>query len=209
MTEQPPPPFMGGPEAPVPAPGYRPGQAPPGAVGPAVDSGNLTGPPRAPGAHELADYWQRAAAAVVDFVIKAVGAFLILLAAGSALGVGFLSSDFNFGVVAFIVGMIILVLCFALASLLYEPLYMAATDGKTIGKQLTGCRVVRVNGQRMDFAWSLLREVVVKWLAIGMVGNSITFGLPLASAADNLWPLWDDERRALHDLAVQTRVVKG
>ena len=36
--------------------------------------------------------------------------------------------------------------------------------------------------------------------------SSLTAGL--ASLADVLWPLWDEENRALHDLIVDTRVVK-
>jgi len=26
---------------------------------------------------------------------------------------------------------------------------------------------------------------------------------------DNLWPLWDEENRALHDFVVNSRVIKG
>jgi uncharacterized RDD family membrane protein YckC len=65
--------------------------------------------------------------------------------------------------------------------------------------------VVRANGERMTFGWAMLREVAVKSLLFGIAG-SVTFGL--ASLADYLWPLWDDENRALHDFIVNTRVVK-
>jgi uncharacterized RDD family membrane protein YckC len=64
---------------------------------------------------------------------------------------------------------------------------------------------VRANGKRMTFGWAMLREVAVKSLLFGFV-SSITFGL--ASLADCLWPLWDDENRALHDFIVDTRVVR-
>jgi hypothetical protein len=37
------------------------------------------------------------------------------------------------------------------------------------------------------------------------VANSVTFGL--ASLLDVLWPLWDEENRALHDYVSQTRTV--
>jgi uncharacterized RDD family membrane protein YckC len=68
-----------------------------------------------------------------------------------------------------------------------------------------GIRVVRANGQPMTFAWAMLREVVVKALLFGIAG-SLTFGL--ASLLDVLWPLWDEENRALHDFVVDTRTVR-
>jgi uncharacterized RDD family membrane protein YckC len=68
-----------------------------------------------------------------------------------------------------------------------------------------GNRVVRANGEPMTFAWAMLREVAVKALLFGVAG-SLTFGL--ANLADVLWPLWDDENRALHDFLVDTRTVK-
>ena len=57
----------------------------------------------------------------------------------------------------------------------------------------------------MTFGFAMLREVAVKALLFGILA-SITAGL--ASLADVLWPLWDDENRALHDFIVDTRVVR-
>jgi uncharacterized RDD family membrane protein YckC len=92
--------------------------------------------------------------------------------------------------------------------LLYAPLLMmreGAHNGQTLGKQLLGITVVRDNGQSMGFGWSALREVVVSLLAVGIASTIIPV---LPWLLDNLWPLWDDQNRALHDLAVQTHVVK-
>ena len=50
-----------------------------------------------------------------------------------------------------------------------------------------------------------MREVLVKTLLFGFIGT-ITIGI--ASLVDVLWPLWDDENRALHDFVVDTRTVK-
>jgi uncharacterized RDD family membrane protein YckC len=47
--------------------------------------------------------------------------------------------------------------------------------------------------------------VVVKALLVGFI-SSFTFGL--AWLLDILWPLWDEENRALHDFVVNTRVVR-
>ena len=48
----------------------------------------------------------------------------------------------------------------------------------------------------------MLREVVVKWLLFDAVLGAVTFGL--APLLDVLWPLWDEENRALHDFIVGT-----
>ena len=56
----------------------------------------------------------------------------------------------------------------------------------------------------MTFGFAMLREVAVKALLFGIAG-SFTFGL--AQLIDFLWPLWDEENRALHDFIVNTRTV--
>ena len=104
-----------------------------------------------------------------------------------------------------IVGLVIVVLAVAIISLLYAPFLMARTDGKTFGRMAVGNRVVRANGKPMTFGFAMLREVVVKALLFGFLAT-LTFGV--ASLLDVLWPLWDDEDRALHDFVVDTRTVK-
>ncbi len=71
---------------------------------------------------------------------------------------------------------------------------MVRTNGKTLGRMACGIRVVRANGQPMDYGTAVLREVVVKWLLINVVAGSFTLGL--ATLLDYLWPLWDEENRA-------------
>ena len=41
----------------------------------------------------------------------------------------------------------------------------------------------------------------MKWLLFGVIAGSFTFGL--APLIDYLWPLWDEENRALHDMVVE------
>jgi uncharacterized RDD family membrane protein YckC len=96
-------------------------------------------------------------------------------------------------------------LAVAIVALLYAPLMMDRTNGKTLGRMAMGIRVVRANGQPITFGFAMLREVAVKALLFGLAG-SLTFGL--ANLADVLWPLWDDENRALHDFLVDTRTVR-
>ena len=93
-------------------------------------------------------------------------------------------------------------LCVSFVALLYAPALMARTNGKTFGRMATGIRVVRANGEPIDFGFAMLREVVVKALLFGIVRDRSPAGCQLV---DNLWPLWDEENRALHDFVVDTR----
>jgi uncharacterized RDD family membrane protein YckC len=68
----------------------------------------------------------------------------------------------------------------------------------------TGIRVIRPDGQRMTFGYAVLREVLVKALLIGVIASA-TIGI--AWLLDILWPLWDEENRALHDFVVNTRTI--
>jgi uncharacterized RDD family membrane protein YckC len=154
------------------------------------------------GRYVLAGWWSRVGAALIDGIIISVVAVALL----AIFGVGFASTDSDTGAGALVVGALISGLAFAVAALLYAPLMMAKTNGKTLGRMAVGNRVVRANGQPMTFGWAMLREVAVKWLLFNAVGGSITFGL--AGLVDVLWPLWDDENRALHDFIVDTRTVK-
>jgi uncharacterized RDD family membrane protein YckC len=199
-------PLAPGPEAPIhesglpaPPPGYS-SPPPPGAFGP---SAYAAAPVPAAGRYTLASWWSRVGAALIDGLIVLVGAILILVLFGSVFSVGFFADD-ETGVAALIVGLFLATLAIAIVSLLYAPLMMANTNGKTLGRMAVGIRVVRAKGQPMTFGFAMLREVAVKALLFGIAG-SITFGL--ANLADVLWPLWDDENRALHDFIVDTRSV--
>jgi uncharacterized RDD family membrane protein YckC len=156
------------------------------------------------GRYALAGWWSRVGAAVIDGIIIGIGALIIVALFGSVFSVGFFASD-EAGVISVIVGLLLSFVAIAIVALLYAPLMMARTNGKTLGRMAMGIRVVRANGQPMTFAWAMLREVVVKALLFGIAG-SLTFGL--ASLLDVLWPLWDEENRALHDFVVDTRTVR-
>jgi uncharacterized RDD family membrane protein YckC len=167
------------------APGGYTSPPPPGAFGsPApFDAPALSG-------HQLAGWWSR----------------VITLLFGSLLSIGFTGGDeSDAGVIAAVVGLFLIFVAIAIVALLYAPLMMARTNGKTLGRMAVGNRVIRANGQPMTFGWAMLREVAVKALLFGVAG-SVTFGL--ANLADVLWPLWDDENRALHDFIVDTRTIK-
>jgi uncharacterized RDD family membrane protein YckC len=172
---------------------------PPGAGGPVP----VFGAPVA-ARYALAGWWRRVGAHLIDgFVICAI-ALVLLIAITAPFGIGFFAND-TVGIVAVIVGLVIACVCVFAAALLYAPAMMARTDGRTFGRMATGIRVVRASGEPMTFAFAMLREVAVKWLLFSAVGGSLTFGI--APLVDYLWPLWDEQNRALHDFLVDTRTV--
>ena len=79
-------------------------------------------------------------------------------------------------------------------------------NGQTFGKQIVGIRVVRDVGQPFDMAAAFVRELVVKQLLFNFVGG---FFFSIPTLLDYLWPLWDDQNRALHDMVVKSHVVRA
>ena len=157
------------------------------------------------GAHVLAGWWSRVGAALIDGLIVGIGSLVLLIALTAPFGIGFFADE-SVGVISILVGLLFATLCVTIVAFLYAPAMMARTNGQTLGRMVVGIRVVRAKGQEMTFGWAMLREVAVKALLFG-VASSLTFGL--ASLLDVLWPLWDEEHRALHDFIVDTRVIRA
>jgi uncharacterized RDD family membrane protein YckC len=108
-----------------------------------------------------------------------------------------------------VLGGILVALAFAWACFVYAPVFMMRAgerNGQTPGKQIARIGVVRESGEPLTYGYSLLRELAVKQLLIGFVG---AFFLYIPVLLDYLWPLWDDQNRALHDMVAQTRVVEA
>jgi len=188
-------PLRGAPEV----PGYTT-MPPPGAGGPPV----AQSPDALAGRYTLAGWWARVGAFLIDALIVGVGGIALAIAIMAPFSIGWLVDE-TVGIVSLIFGALIATVCVSVVALAYAPWLMARTNGKTLGRMVTGVRVIRHNGQPITFGFAMLREVAVKWLAFGIAG-SLTFGL--AHLADWLWPLWDEENRALHDFVVNTRVIK-
>lgn len=187
--------------------GYA-GPRPPGAIGGAERLGPPPPVSSSPAGFattgsqlELAGWWRRAGAQLIDGLIIGIVALVLIV----PFGIGAIGADTDGGVVAAAIGILVTGLVWVVVALVYAPLLMARTNGQTLGRMATGIRVVRTSGQPMDFSTAALREVVFKALLIGTIANTFTFGL--ASLLDVLWPLWDEENRALHDFPVHTRTV--
>lgn len=156
-------------------------------------------------AGDLAGWWPRVWAYLVDGLIVGVPALVIL----ALLGFGLVAGEGTDTFVALVGATILTVLVIVVIAFLYAPLLMmreGARNGQTLGKQWLGIRVVRDDGRPFDFGMAALREVVLKGLALGLAGSIIPV---LPYLLDYFWPLWDEENRALHDMVVSTHVVKA
>jgi len=173
---------------------------PPGAGGVAATSAQSP----AAGQWQLSGWWRRAGAQVIDGIVVGVIALVLFAIFAAFAGGGFLVGDTT-GYIAAVLGILGFGLCVVVAALVYAPLMMAKTNGKTLGRMACGIRVVRANGRPITFGYATVREVLVKWLLIGVIAGSLTFGL--AALVDYLWPLWDEENRALHDFVVDSRTI--
>jgi len=190
---------LGGGSAPERPPGYT-SPAPPGAGGPV---GARAGGEPAFGRYVLAGWWRRAGALVIDGLIVGVGGILLFIAITAPFSVGFFADE-DVGIVSLIVGGLLATICVTIVALLYAPALMARTNGKTLGRMAVGTRVIRAQGGDITFGFAMLREVLIKSLLVG-IAATVTGGI--ATLLDYLWPLWDEENRALHDFVVDTRTI--
>ena len=118
-----------------------------------------------------------------------------------------------FGVIA---GVAIGVLCW-LVLVVWLVQRPGVRNGQTIGKQIVGIRAVRADGARLGAGSAVLRELLAKgvliFIAASLVSGVLGFfdggslGILVAIAVWYGPAFADDERRALHDRMVDTRVV--
>jgi uncharacterized RDD family membrane protein YckC len=152
---------------------------------------------------ELAGWWARFAAYLIDSIILAILVALIVVGlyvvavigspastvARSASGV---TSPFG-AAMRLIADLLVIALL-----LLYFPGQWAAS-GQTLGQKALGIMVVREDGQLIGIGRGFLRYLV------GMVIlDSIVFGLPIGW----LWAAWDTKKQAWHDKIAGTVVVR-
>jgi uncharacterized RDD family membrane protein YckC len=176
-------------EAPQPPAQPPPGYPPPASYQPPppVPYGGRQWPPGTWNGRELGGWWQRVGAALLDGLIVGLPILVVIIAVDPLLGI--------------LLGLT--------ATLTYYPLTMmreGQANGQTIGKQMTGIRVVQVSGEPFAYGAGVMREFAIKYLLFNVVGG---FFLGIPSLLNYLWPLWDDENRALHDMLASTRVVQA
>jgi uncharacterized RDD family membrane protein YckC len=184
------------PPEPGPAPQPPGPELPPGYGGPAPPGGwqqPVAAQSRAWVGAPLAPWWSRVAAYILDAIFTAIVSWV---------GVALIFAGIE-------VAGALLVLAGVVVAFFYFPVTMmreGARNGQSLGKQLLGIRVVRDDGQAVGFGFALLRQFVVIYLLFTVVGGFL-FGVPWL--IDVLWPLWDSENRALHDMIVKSHVVEA
>lgn len=144
----------------------------------------------------LSPWWRRAAAELIDLTIVAVISNLLLLIVGDH--PGRVASEARY-------------ITLDLAVVIYYPVLVWRTGGQTFGKMLLKICVVRKDRSRMGLAQAAWREAMVKFILLRLLLAVPTIGSVgggLVILADVLWPLWDRENRALHDMLVGTRVIR-
>jgi uncharacterized RDD family membrane protein YckC len=142
---------------------------------------------------QLADWWTRAGAFLLDQLVVAGAAF------AAAFAVAALAGDTGDDTARILVYAVALPLGF-----FYAPLLMAragARNGQTLGKQVVGIRVVRIDGAPVTFGTGVMRTFVGQQLLI-----AVTFYL--YAVIDYLWPLRDPQNQALHDKIAKTLVLR-
>lgn len=139
---------------------------------------NLKSPPQE--GLRYATFWERGKAQVIDtfMIYLPLLYFLTYIVIGSAKG--FRESSWGPFVAVLIYGLIVALLM--------------ATKGQTPGKKAYDLWVEREDGHPMTFFFALLRFFLF------LVSGATVVGI--------LLPLWRQDRRALHDLLLKTRVCK-
>jgi uncharacterized RDD family membrane protein YckC len=153
----------------------------------------------------LLSAWRwRVAAELIDFAIVAVLANCILLVLGASPWWTLSGVPDSTSEIALWYGTA------SVAALLYYPAFMSYTNGQSVGKYLLHIRVIRTNGQNMSVGLAAWREVALKFVLLQLINVIPLAGFLVAELvflADGLWPLWDYEKRALHDMLAGTRVI--
>lgn len=154
---------------------------------------------------DLAPWWRRVVAELCDLTIVAVIASLLLFMEQEPLWWHTYNGHLAAGDIA------MRYIAVDIAALLYYPVLVWHLDGQTIGKRLLQIRVIRADLHRMSLLRATWREVVIKFMLLDLVSILPIVGFSLGEIiflANGLWPLWDRENRALHDMLARTRVIR-
>ncbi|MEZ4503187.1 MAG: RDD family protein [Dehalococcoidia bacterium] len=144
--------------------------------------------------YELAGFWVRVGALLVDWIVQAIVAFAIFFVIGLAftdwdqVDAG-ASSDETLGV-AGAIGWLL----YILFSVSYY--WWGYARGATPGKQALGLRIIRGDGSNPGIGAGFAR-------LIGTWVSGVAVGLGY------LWVAWDAKKQAWHDKMADTYVVRG
>jgi uncharacterized RDD family membrane protein YckC len=154
----------------------------------------------------LAGWWSRVGAQLLDVLFVWLPAAILLAV---PLVIAAQARDGSTKETVWLIVAIVMTFVATGAHLFYAPLLMkrkGKRNGQSLGKQICGIRVINADGDPMSFSDAAMRQIIYK-----------SFGLLVASTLvpvfpwilDYLWPTWDEQHRALHDMAADTRVVSA
>jgi uncharacterized RDD family membrane protein YckC len=148
------------------------------------DALRFTAGPAAGSNYELAGWWARVGAYLIDSVILFVG-LVILVVIGAAINKALL---------------VVLIVLWLIATLVgYWTYFEGGESGQTPGKKALGIRVRNEAGGPAGYGKAFGRNLVAR--VIGL--------FPFVGLLDVLWPLWDSRKQCLHDKAGSTIVVRA
>lgn len=132
-----------------------------------------------------ASWGERVGAYLLDGVILS-GVIIATIITMGVLSAAVRSLGWLFGLVGVVI---------YLGTIIGYMLLEAGPYGQTPGKWIVGIRVVDSTGRPLSMGRSVGRY-------FGRILSALPFYLGF------LWPLWDDERRAIHDMVCETRVIR-
>ena len=140
-------------------------------------------------------FWIRLVAALLDSIILIIMtliiSFVLAAIAGILLGEG-----------AGIATLLLALLAFSIALILYKPLMEASDYQATFGKVILGMKVVNQNGNKLTMSESFLRTIVyTAMLAIPGINIAGLLGLVMIG--------FTEQKQGLHDLLSKTFVVSN
>jgi uncharacterized RDD family membrane protein YckC len=133
---------------------------------------------------ELAGWWSRVGAYLIDVVVLLMGLFALAVIGGA---------------IARGVAIVLIVVWVAAALLGYWAFFEGGPSGQTLGKRACGIRVRDENGGPASYGQALGRNLV----------GRVIGAIPFVGLIDVLWPLWDANNQCLHDKAASTIVVRA
>jgi len=133
-----------------------------------------------------AGFWIRFVGYVLDSLIIGIPALILFYLVGGVSSNGKASGLF---VVVYAIVLI--------ASILYFPYFWTRPEGQTLGMRAVKIRVIKTDGSKVTVGSAILRY-------IGMILNSIIFGLPIGW----IWAAFDKNKQGWHDKIAGTYVVK-
>ena len=155
-----------------------------------------------------ASWGARVAAALIDGAIVLVITLAVVFAVGAGVfGASSGSDPDTAGAAGFLAAFLMYFVVSIVLFLLYSPLTMmrgGARNGQTWGKQLVGIRVARLDGRPCTRGHgAAARRADEEHRDLGLRRRSLFY---IPGILDSLWPLWDQQKQAWHDMVASTIV---